>query len=192
MPPSLADRGMLRSGTKSDILKCLDAPTSACAAARNVTVQVFDMAAVIHMDMRPTRAATFSDYVPMHLASFLKSQLTASVQRVDVVWDTYPERSLKTQTQLWRGSGPRTRIGKDGNTPIPKRDWQKYLNNTENKKELFSFCSQKLSETTLGGILLLTTKYETVLSNKPCDVSGLQPCNHTEADSRILLHLAHA
>ena len=87
VPPSLPDHGMLRSGTKSDILKCLDAPTSACVAACNVTVQVFDMAAVIHM-VRPTRAATFSDYVPMHLASFLKSQLTASVQRVDVVWDT--------------------------------------------------------------------------------------------------------
>ena len=31
-----------------------------------------------------------------------------------------------------------------------------------------------------------------MLSNKPFDVSALQPCNHAEADMRIILHLAHA
>ena len=33
-PPSLADRGSLRSGTKSDILQCLDVPTGHEAAAK--------------------------------------------------------------------------------------------------------------------------------------------------------------
>ena len=42
------------------------------------------------------------------------------------------------------------------------------------------------------GKLLLTTRFETVLSNMPCDVTKLQKCNHSEADTRILLHLAHA
>ena len=31
-----------------------------------------------------------------------------------------------------------------------------------------------------------------VLDNRPCDVTTLQPCNHSEADTRILLHLVHA
>ena len=74
-PPSLSDRGRLRSGTKSDILKCLGVPATACTAARDVTVIVIDMPAVVHM-VRPARAATFTDYVPMHLVPFLKSQLT--------------------------------------------------------------------------------------------------------------------
>ncbi len=108
-PPSLADRGRLRSGTKSDILKCLGVPTTASPEARNVSVQALDMPAVIHM-VRPTRAATFIDYVPMHVVPFMKSQLTSSVERVDAVCDTYPDRSLKIQAQLRRGSGPRTRI----------------------------------------------------------------------------------
>lgn len=190
-PPSLSDRGMLRSGTKSHILKCLGAPTSASAGARHVTVQVLDMAAVVHM-VCPSRSATFRDYVPMHLIPFLNSQLTTSVERVDAVWDTYPEKSLKLQTQLRRGSGPRTQIGQNGNTPIPKRDWQKYLTNTENKREFFAFCSQKLAETKLDDILIVTTQSESVLSNIECDLSGLLPCNHAEADSRIILHLAHA
>ncbi len=110
------------------------------------------MPAVVHM-VRPTRAATFSDYVHMHVVPFLKSHLTPSVERVDAVWDVYPETSLKIQTQLRRGSDPRTQIGIGGSTPIPKRDWQKYLMNTKNKKELFSFCSKKLSEITLDNII---------------------------------------
>ena len=44
----------------------------------------------------------------------------------------------------------------------------------------------------MGGKLLLSTRFETVLSNRPCDVRTLQPFNHSEADTRILLPLAHA
>ena len=43
-----------------------------------------------------------------------------------------------------------------------------------------------------GAKLLLSTKSESVISNRPCDVSALQSCNHSEADSRIFLHLGHA
>ena len=37
-----------------------------------------------------------------------------------------------------------------------------------------------------------STRFQTVLSNRPCDVTTLQSCNHSEADTRIFLHLAHA
>ena len=125
-PPSLADLGSLRSGTKSDILKCLGVPTTACTAARDVTVMVLDMPAVVHM-VCPSHAATFDDYVIMHLVLFLKGLLTPSVSRVDAVWEVYPDKSLKMQAHLRWGTGPRTRLAQDGSTPIPKHDWQKYL-----------------------------------------------------------------
>ena len=44
----------------------------------------------------------------------------------------------------------------------------------------------------MGGKLLLSTHYETVLSNRHCDLTTLQPSNHVEADTRIFLHLEHA
>ena len=60
------------------------------------------------------------------------------------------------------------------------------------KMELFSFISTQISKNDMGGKLLLSTRFETVLSNRPWDGTTLQPCDHSDADTRILLHLAHA
>lgn len=190
-PPSLADHGSLRSGSKSDILGCIKSPTGQAVQARSATVVVLDMAAVVHM-VRPTSAKTFMEYVTQHMMPFLESQLTPTVERMDAIWDTYPQDSLKSLTHQRRGTGPRTRIG-DGHTRIPKHDWNSgFLKNEDNKKEFFSFLSEEIVKSDLRGKLLLSTTLENVLTNRPCDVSALQPCNHPEADTRIFLHLAHA
>lgn len=190
-PPSLSDQGSLRSGNKADILECLNAPHSRSAEAKAATVLVLDMAAVVHM-IRPTTANTFLDYVSMHLVPYLESQLAPTVTRVDAVWDIYPEENLKTLKHQHHGLGPRTRIG-DGHTRIPKHDWNAgFLKNIDNKRELFPFLSRELVKLDLNGRLLISTNMQNVFSNKQQDISGLQPCNHTEADTRILLHLAHA
>jgi len=145
-PPALSERGSLRGGTKSDILKCINASTGRAHSVEQATVLVFDMAAVIHM-VTPTRATTFDEYVSLHIVPFLKSQMTTAVQRIDAIWDTYPEQNLKSLTQQRRGSGTRTLLKPDGdgNTPVPKRGWQSYLKNVENKQELFSFISRQLT-----------------------------------------------
>ena len=111
---------------------------------------------------------------------------------MDAIWDNYPENNLKSITHQRRGIGPRTRIG-DGQTRIPKHDWSSgFLKNIENKKELFPFLSKQIIKSDMKGALLLSTNLENVISNRTYDVSALQPCNHAEADTRILLHLAHA
>jgi hypothetical protein len=150
------------------------------------------MAAVIHM-VRPTTAKTFNEYVSLNIIPFLEAQMKNTTQRIDAVWDNYPEENnLKALTQQRRGNGPRRRVG-DGSTPIPKRERNSgFLKNVENKKELFSFISTQISKLDMDGKLLLSTHFETVLANRDCDLTTLQPCNHSEADTRILLHLAHA
>ena len=119
------------------------------------------MAAIIHMVL-PTRGTTFAEFVSLHVVPFLKSQVTTAVQRIDAIWDSYPEQNLKSLTQQRRGSGPRTLLKPDGdgNTPIPKREWQSYLKNLENKQELFSFISKQLAKTDFDGKLLLSTEFE--------------------------------
>ena len=118
-PPSLADRGSLRAGKKSDILQCLGATTGRVDAAQQATVVVLDMAAIIHM-VRPAQAKTFSEYVTFQIVPFLESEVTNDTQRMDAVWDSYPpEDNLKAHAPQRRGNGPRTRVG-DGSTPILK------------------------------------------------------------------------
>ena len=67
-----------------------------------------------------------------------------------------------------------------------------FLKNEYNKKELFSFISRQICKSDVNGTFLLSTYFDGVLTNRNFDVSGLQPCNQTEADTRILLHLANA
>ena len=88
-PSSLSDCGLLGAGNKLDILACIKAPTER---------QVFDMAAIIHM-VRPTRAVTFTGYVSLNVVPFLENQLTSTVERVDAIWDTYPEKTQITDSE---------------------------------------------------------------------------------------------
>ena len=105
---------------------------------------------------------------------------------------TYPYENLKALTQLKRGDGARIKVG-NGSAPIPRHECNSaFLKNEVNKKELFPFISKQLSAADMKGRLLLTTYLETVLSNRDIDLTTLQPCNHLEADTRIILHLAHA
>ena len=186
-PPALCDNGLMRSGNKSDILKCLNVPKTRSDSTKNATLMVADMPGVVHA-VGPAQACTFKDYVSMNLVSYLREFTTNSLREMRLMWDDYPEYSLKIQAHVKRGTGPRTLL-EDGSTSIPKGDWQGYLSNTENKKEFFLFAGEQLLQSDLP-VLLITTKGDTVEANRDCDLSGLTKCNHAEADTKIILHLA--
>ncbi len=78
----------------SHILGCIGAPTSRSPAARDVSMMVFDGPVIVHM-VKPTKSITFKDYVLQHIVPFLQGQTSAAVNRIDVVWDVYPDGSLK-------------------------------------------------------------------------------------------------
>ena len=112
--------------TKSSLLNCLPGMPGPGFndGARDTTVLVLDMAAVIHM-VKPTRANVFGEYNQKHLIPFLESQINSKCIRIDGVWDRYHEDSLKAQTRVKRGEchGKRKRVAT--NIPIPKgADWQ--------------------------------------------------------------------
>ena len=81
------------------------APTGSSTESRNVSVMIMAGPALVHM-IKPTNKNNFNQYVPKHFMPFPQSQLTETVTRLDVCWDTYLEGSLKVQTQAWRCSGP--------------------------------------------------------------------------------------
>ena len=78
--------------------------------------------------------------------------------------------------------------------PLPKgSEWQRFLNDSANKDALFKFLSDELHRNTSeASYLLLTTKAESVLSNKHTDITNLALCQHEKADTRLMLYLNHA
>ena len=94
------------------------------------------MAAIVHM-IPPTRAATFNEYVTVHVVPYIKVISQPDATRTDAIWDRYPRDNIKAQIHSRWGTGPRTELGIDGDSPIPRRDWQLYLANKEKIKKSF-------------------------------------------------------
>ncbi|KAL8558602.1 hypothetical protein ACOMHN_046320 [Nucella lapillus] len=93
-PPSLTQDGKLRTGTKSVVVTCLPSmpDPGRSIKAKEATVRVFDMAAIVHM-IKPQCAHLFGEYSAMQLMPFLEGQMTINTLRIDLIWDTYSETS---------------------------------------------------------------------------------------------------
>jgi len=185
-PPALSQLGKLRTGTKSDLLCCLEDLVLSQDNVPIPTVQVtiLDGAAIVNM-LRPGLAKTFSEYATQVFLPYITSQPGS---RVDVVWDEYFTDSLKAETRLKRGKGVRRRV--EPSSAIPG-NWQEFLRIDDNKVELFSYLATCLSDTDTDK-QIISTHHTDVLCTQPRNVSDIAPCSHEEADTRILLHLKDA
>ena len=110
---------------------------------------------------------------------------------LDLVWDRYVIDSLKATARAKRGKGVCRRVVESA--PIPK-NWQDFLRVDINKTELFSFLSKELihSFDTENKEPVVTDGDRVLCVPPQQDIDALAPCNHEEADSRMLLHVAHA
>ena len=187
MPPSLSHLGKLRLGTKADLLSCLE---SSIELADDASVQPFtdvtilDGAVVVNF-LRPLAAKMFEEYALDVFLPYIKGRLD-HVSRVDIVWDSYLENSLKSQTRSKHGKGVRRRV--ELSTSLPE-NWQQFLRINENKVELFSFLVSHLKNLETEK-QLVTTDGQDVVCIPPQDISHLAPCDHKEADTRMILHVA--
>ena len=188
-PPSLSDAGRLHLGIKSDLLVCLEGLSEAQFEALNVTNVVLDGAAIIQM-LKPGTSKTFEEYAHQVFLPYISGQLR-HVSRLDLVWDSYVVDTLKATARAKRGKGVRRRVV--ASAPIPG-NWQNFLRVDLNKQELFSFLSKVLIQSfDKDNKELVVTDGELVLCVPPQqDIHSLAPCSHEEADTRMLLHVAHA
>ena len=126
-PLSLADCGSLRTGKKSDRFSQI---SHSCCAGHHGSCCSYGEA-YISKDI--CRLCYTTHRVILGISN------NPNGERIDAIWDNYPEGNLKSLTHQRRGTGIRTRIG-DGHTQIPKHEWNSgFLKNEENKNELFSF-----------------------------------------------------
>ena len=135
----------------------------------------------------PKISKTFEEYAVQDVVPKIQTYLSKH-GRADIVFDDYWTSSLKAEARSRRGKGDRRRVTDKNKLPP---NWKSFLRDNDNKTELFGFLADKLV-TLCPDNVLVVTKGEHALSNKPICLTSLIPGNHEEADSRIFTHALHA
>ncbi len=205
-PQSLTkDDGTLRTTDKYILGHILEGSTSVAhepSMPEVPTCTVIDAMALVQKIGKPKDAATFGDLAycfAMNVMSHLRDKCT----RVDVVFDDYREKSVKSAARSHRSNKqhkPIRRTISGGDVPLPKQ-WKLFMDLTENKKDLTNFLSWQLSvigheslaDDERGEIVIAGgyTDNESATSTKG-HVSELLVSNQEEADTRMLLHIKDA
>ena len=184
-PPSLSQHGKLRlPSSKSQLLDLLN-PSKQPEAPTQLNVKVLDGPAVVHTLPRDD-TTTFGDYSG-NFIRWTNHQLQ-SCKRMDIVWDTYREGSLKDTTREKRGKGVRKKVA-----PQTKLlgNFATFLQESKNKEELFALLTEEVSayEYPVDKEVYITSGQSVVSkgSSEPMPAT-----DHEEADSRMCLHIADA
>lgn len=83
---------------------------------------------------------TFSEHADSKFLPFLENHFK-STTRIDVLWDEYRVASLKEAAHKKRGKGVRRKFVGHVNLP---QNWQVFLEDSRNKKELFDFLTKQV------------------------------------------------
>ena len=122
--------------------------------------------------------------------------------RVDIVFDTYQDMSIKAGEREKRGESEALEVKIYGPaTPLPKQ-WDKYMTNVQNKRNLCDFLVESWCQ---HGPTALEEGYELVIGGGfadnlravsvkkgACENIAELFSDHEEADTRLLLHASHA
>ena len=87
-------------------------------------------AAVVNI-LKPTGCKIFGGYAEKIFTSYVKTEFLQTC-RIDIVWDTYEENSLKSQTRETRCTGATLRRKVENCTPITSK-WSEFLRVSEKK-----------------------------------------------------------
>jgi hypothetical protein len=182
-PPALSEYGQLRHATaKSDFMKIISNQDLEAHQSPDVEAIVVDGAPWIHTHP-PRSSIKFEEYCTSEIIGPLRR---LSAQRIDLVFDVYKENSMKSQERERRGRDTgRYIVRKD--TPIPKNFGKAILKNEKSKTELFEMVADMISSTE-SDTVFVSTKGESVMSNKSIPKDHLSPCNQDDADTRVFFH----
>ena len=190
-PPALASNGIMHQTSKSDLMECLEAVVPKSESVPDVDVKIVDGAALVHiLDPKKSQVSvkTFHDYAQIVFLPYIERMLQ-DVVRIDVVWDTYVDDSLKAQTRMNRGSGIHLRVSNSTNIPV---DWKSFLRCDANKDSLFHLLADAIREFHPPQRKQVISTYgQNAVSSAVADLSELS-CTHEEADTRLLFHASHS
>ena len=134
-PPALTKCGEMRSGEKSDLLKCLQ-PTPLQSHLPSVSAAALEGSLLVNM-IKPKKDQTFDDYYSEILILQLQKYMREyDAQKIDVVFDSYKQVSLKSSARTKRGKDIQHKVQVNSITPT---NWQAFLRIDENKQNCLDF-----------------------------------------------------
>ena len=95
-PPAIANMGDIRTGTKADLLQCLEMHCNNSLKKLSVDIEIYDGAFVVQR-IKPTDCKTVKDYAFSKFKPY-KSCDTKGCKRIDLILDVYLPQSLKAKT----------------------------------------------------------------------------------------------
>jgi hypothetical protein len=195
-PPSLSDQGQLYSTQKSHLLQELvklsednEDDDTTFPEVPMFDAIILDGGQFIHTLPPRENVPTFKDYVDLVFMPKIRGQLR-DCSRLDLVWDTYIEGSLKGETRTFRGEGLRLLV--KATAKVPKK-WPEFLRHPQNKTELFHLLSSEI-----GQLVAVASASKGVYATSGTQVihigagEGMSSCSHEEADTRLVVHLHDA
>lgn len=199
VPLSLAEmNGCLRSPDKSVLIKLLteklECPVSLALEKVSSTLIIDGQALVMSLG-KPPGLENFGDLAELYTNNIQKYAKYYS--RIDIVFDRYREKSIKsgTRTKRSKGATPIRRIIENASVPLPK-DWKNFISSSENKENLISFLSEQILVNDFGGTDIVVAggfkDERLVKSNNPSLNVDMLSATHEEADTRIILHAFHS
>ena len=188
--------------TKSKLLQILETEVPNCLADHvpdGGCILLDAMAVLQSTTVIPNTYGELSDAILSRIVATAK-KLKAS--RVDFVTDRYPALSIKNAEREKRASLQGTSsIRIYGRNQAVFKPWKKFLSSGQNKENLVEFLLDSWSKTerqTLSGLQLYVTCGNSC-SKLVAEGDGVTQsyvvelsCDHEEADTRIMLHAAHA
>ena len=86
------------------------------------------------------------------------------IEGLTLFFDVYKENNLKMYTRLIRGKGsrPRRKVTSQGKMP---KNWPNFLQNEDNKKELYPFLADNLKEADPQNLVLVSKEDCTITNN---------------------------
>ena len=196
--------GTLRKPTKSALLAVLENDVAVSARFPHTegrNCMIVDGMALIQT-LKTGGSITFGDMALMYFKTVTSFFELYSCFRVDIVFDTYQDMSIKAGEREKRGESEALEVKIYGPaTPLPKQ-WDKYMTNVQNKRNLCDFLVESWCQ---HGPTALEEGYELVIGGGfadnlravsvkkgACENIAELFSDHEEADTRLLLHASHA
>ena len=197
VPQALAETNVtLRTGSKADLYEVFTAgipcpPNIDSTDLGEAATLIIDGKAMVKSIGKPQKAVTFGDLADVFVGAVLQSG--TQFKRIDIVFDRYYEKSIKSGTRTRRGQGSAAirRLIESRDVPLPSK-WNNFMAHPENKTDLANFLSQQLMLKAPGNKTIVVSggfndELKVESSSPEVDTDSLKAC-HEEADTRMILH----